>query len=51
VELALGDVERATVVFEWGPGPKPGGPKRGPGRGGGRHQAASEQAGAKGQGA
>jgi ribosome maturation factor RimP len=51
LELALGDVERATVVFEWGPGPKPGGPKHGPGRGGGRHQAASEQAGAKGQGA
>jgi len=47
VELRLDDIERATVVFEWGPGPKPGGPKQSRGRG--RHK--NEQAGAKGQGA
>jgi ribosome maturation factor RimP len=44
VELPLHEVERATVVFEWGPGPKPGGPKQGRGS---KH----EQAGAKGRGA
>jgi ribosome maturation factor RimP len=49
VELPLAEIERATVVFEWGPAPKPGGRKRGPDRGSGRHE--DEQAGAKGQGA
>jgi ribosome maturation factor RimP len=51
VEVALGDIERATVVFEWGPGPKPGGPKQAAGRATGPHHAAREEAGAKGQGA
>jgi ribosome maturation factor RimP len=48
MELLLPDVERATVVFEWGPGPKPGA-----GRNGAREQRrhTDEKAGAKGQGA
>lgn len=28
--LALDDIERARTVFEWGPAPKPGGPKSSP---------------------
>jgi hypothetical protein len=48
VELRLPDVERATVVFEWGPAPKPGGGKHGP-KEQSRHT--DVKAGAKGQGA
>jgi ribosome maturation factor RimP len=32
VSLGYDDVEKARTVFEWGPAPKPGGPKNPPGR-------------------